>query len=72
MRTVEEAPSTRTIKVQFRPETLFLAAAADGDEEALLGFLKDGVDPNTRNADGLTALHQVCIVGGASVVLTLS
>eukprot|EP00052_Salpingoeca_macrocollata_P028022 m.268707 g.268707 ORF g.268707 m.268707 type:complete len:1014 (-) comp22814_c0_seq2:1348-4389(-) len=48
------------IKVAFDRETVFLNAAAEGDDELVTKLLADGVDINTRNHDGLTALHIAC------------
>ena len=50
-------PSSR--HVQFNETVKLLAAAADGDEDEIVLLLGRGVDPNCRNADGLTPLHQV-------------
>lgn len=59
-------------KLQFRPETMFLDAAANVDAEEVGSMLAAGaVNPNTVNADGLTALHQACIESSLKVVSVL-
>ena len=35
----------------------FVDAAMNGNRDAVRAFLKDGVDVNTTQADGMTALH---------------
>ena len=45
--------------VYFDDTVMMLAASADGDDEGMMALLTRGVDPNCRNADGLTPLHQV-------------
>lgn len=49
------------VKVKFPMGTQFLAACSSGDIEEAARLLRKGVDVNTANVDGLTALHQVCV-----------
>lgn len=46
-------------KVNFDRGTVFLAACSQCDKREVEELIKQGVDPNTANVDGLTALHQV-------------
>lgn len=50
-------PSTR--KVKFSSGCVFLAACLSGDKDDILRLIENGVDIDTANVDGLTALHQV-------------
>ena len=50
-------------KICFHNDAVFLAAAQAADTEEVERFLKNGQDINTRNSDGLTALHNACIDG---------
>ena len=45
--------------IQFDKGTVFLSAVASGDIEETEKFLDEGVDIDSTNVDGLTALHQV-------------
>lgn len=47
-------------KVRFDQQSDFLGAVADGDTQEVRRLVRSGVDPNTANADGLTALHEAC------------
>lgn len=49
----------RPIKVRFPKGCVFLAACSSGDADEVKAHLKMGVNINTTNIDGLTALHQV-------------
>eukprot|EP00054_Salpingoeca_dolichothecata_P018819 m.116198 g.116198 ORF g.116198 m.116198 type:complete len:975 (-) comp23025_c0_seq2:57-2981(-) len=63
-RQAEETPtdlSSRTNTIKFPGSVALLSAATEGDEEDLKEQLARGVHPDSANADGLTALHQVCI-----------
>lgn len=53
--------TTRLIKVRFPKGCVFLAACSSGDVDEVKAHLKIGVNINTTNIDGLTALHQACI-----------
>ncbi|XP_031620325.1 protein phosphatase 1 regulatory subunit 12A isoform X6 [Contarinia nasturtii] len=52
-------PATR--KVKFSSGCVFLAACLSGDKEDIVRLIENGVDIDTANVDGLTALHQACI-----------
>ena len=49
--------------VKFHSDAVFLACCAADDMEDVTKMLANGQDVNTRNADGLTALHTACIDG---------
>lgn len=49
-------------KVKFDDGAVFLAACSSGDTEEVLRLLDRGADINYANVDGLTALHQVCVL----------
>ncbi|KAI0989606.1 hypothetical protein GJ496_007015 [Pomphorhynchus laevis] len=57
-----------TAKVNFQQPCIFLAACASGEKSEILALLGKGVDINTANADGMTALHQACIDGNIDIV----
>ena len=44
----------------FSDPCVFLAACSAGEKETAKRLLDKGVDINTANTDGITALHQVC------------
>lgn len=46
-------------RFKFKKEYIFLAVCASDDIEEVERLLEEGVDINTANVDGLTALHQV-------------
>lgn len=50
-------PATRRVK--FSSGCVFLAACLSGDKEDIIRLIENGVDIDTANVDGLTALHQV-------------
>lgn len=50
-------PASRRVK--FSPGCVFLAACLSGDKEDIIRLIESGVDIDTANVDGLTALHQV-------------
>lgn len=50
-------PSTRRVK--FSSGCVFLAACLSGDKDDIIKLIDSGVDIDTANVDGLTALHQV-------------
>lgn len=52
----------RTTKVRFPKGCVFLAACSSGDIDEVRAHLKLGVNINTTNIDGLTALHQVTLL----------
>ncbi|KAK3884087.1 hypothetical protein Pcinc_011623 [Petrolisthes cinctipes] len=47
--------------VLFISNVMLLEAAARNDIEEVQALLENGVDPDSTNEDGLTALHQCCI-----------
>ena len=49
----------RPSRVRFPKGCVFLAACSSGDTDEVRAHLKLGVNINTTNIDGLTALHQV-------------
>lgn len=48
-----------TRRIMFSDACVFLAACAAGDKDEVKRLLDKGVDIDTANIDGLTALHQV-------------
>lgn len=58
----------RTTKVRFPKGCVFLAACSSGDTDEVRAHLKLGVNINTTNIDGLTALHQACIDANIDMV----
>ncbi|UJR24559.1 hypothetical protein I4U23_005934 [Adineta vaga] len=48
-------------RVKFEQAYIFLAACSSEDRDEIDKLLQRGVDINTSNIDGLTALHQSCI-----------
>ena len=56
------SPKTKSRKIQFSPGCVFLAACAAADKDEVQFLLNQGSDINTTNVDGLTALHQVCVL----------
>jgi ankyrin repeat protein len=48
-------------RVKFEQAYIFLAACSSDDRDEIDKLLERGVDINTSNIDGLTALHQSCI-----------
>jgi ankyrin repeat protein len=54
---VPSKPVTNT-RVHFPPAECLFDAAALGNAEEVDRLLDDGLNPNSRNADGLTALHK--------------
>lgn len=62
---MEAAKSTR---VRFPKSCVFLASCASGDIDEVKQHLKYGVNINTVNIDGLTALHQACIDANIDMV----
>ncbi|KAI3384123.1 hypothetical protein SNEBB_000255 [Seison nebaliae] len=55
-------------RIKFQKSCMFLAAASAGDKDEVVKLLEKGVDIDTMNIDGLTALHQVCIDGDEDMV----
>lgn len=58
----------RSTKVRFPKGCVFLAACSSGDTDEVKAHLKIGVNINTTNIDGLTALHQACIDANIEMV----
>jgi protein phosphatase 1 regulatory subunit 12A len=48
-------------RVKFEQAYIFLAACSSEDRDEIDKLIQRGVDINTSNIDGLTALHQACI-----------
>ncbi|XP_044731739.1 protein phosphatase 1 regulatory subunit 12A isoform X4 [Chrysoperla carnea] len=61
-------PKVRSSKVKFPSSCVFLAACTAGDKDEVLKLLEKGIDINTPNVDGLTALHQACIEDNLDMV----
>lgn len=57
--------------IQFDKGTVFLSAVASGDLDEVENLLKEGVDIDYTNVDGLTALHQACIDENEDMVTLL-
>ncbi|XP_065191088.1 protein phosphatase 1 regulatory subunit 12A-like [Sycon ciliatum] len=57
--------------VAFPSGVVFLAASQSGDIEETVYLLKNGADPNSSTADGLTAHHQCCIDGNLEMLRSL-
>lgn len=59
--TAKEKPFRLPVQftIKFDKGTVFLSAVASGDLEETERLLKEGVDIDYTNIDGLTALHQV-------------
>ncbi|XP_050686549.1 protein phosphatase 1 regulatory subunit 16A-like isoform X1 [Eriocheir sinensis] len=57
--------------IVFSPLAQLMEAATRGSIEDLRALLKSGADPNMKNHDGLTALHQCCIDGSSETVALL-
>jgi ankyrin repeat protein len=58
----------KTNRVRFPKSCVFLAACSSGDTDEVRQHLKLGVNINTTNIDGLTALHQACIDANIEMV----
>eukprot|EP00045_Choanoeca_perplexa_P004019 m.34957 g.34957 ORF g.34957 m.34957 type:complete len:491 (+) comp12356_c0_seq1:170-1642(+) len=59
------------VKLQFEQRAIFLHAAYEEDVDAMDRMVKEGMDPNVTNAEGLTALHTACIEGSLKVASSL-
>lgn len=57
--------------IYFAPNVSLLDAVNRGDVSEITNLLKNGVDPNCADEDGLTALHQACIDNNEEIVKTL-
>lgn len=55
----DEPSAKRPSKVKFPQGCVYLAACAANDLDEVKYYLLSGVNINTTNIDGLTALHQV-------------
>jgi protein phosphatase 1 regulatory subunit 12A len=55
-------------RVKFEQAYIFLAACSSEDRDEIDKLLQRGVDINTSNIDGLTALHQACIDDNLNMV----
>lgn len=62
---VPKDPAAR--KVKFSSGCVFLAACLSGDKDEILRLIECGVDIDTANVDGLTALHQVNLIAVVTV-----
>lgn len=51
----------KTVRLNFQDRYRFFDAVNSSDEDMVSNLLDSGLDVNTRNEDGLTALHQCCI-----------
>ncbi|KAG0718408.1 Protein phosphatase 1 regulatory inhibitor subunit 16B [Chionoecetes opilio] len=57
--------------IAFSVLSKMMEAATRGSHEEMRTLLKTGIDPNMKNHDGLTALHQCCIDGTVETVALL-
>lgn len=57
--------------VTFSVLSQMMEIAARGSYEEMRALLKTGIDPNMKNHEGLTALHQCCIDGSVETVALL-
>ncbi len=64
----QQTPVQRATKVRFPKGCVFLAACSSGDSDEVKAHLQTGVNINTTNIDGLTALHQACIDANLAMV----
>lgn len=55
-------------RIAFQRGCIFLATCSSGDFDEIRRLLDSGVDINTSNVDGLTALHQACIDNNLDLV----
>ena len=55
----QTTPKDNNRRIMFSDPCVFLAACTAGDKEEAQRLLDKGVDINTANTDGITALHQV-------------
>ncbi|XP_065562011.1 protein phosphatase 1 regulatory inhibitor subunit 16B-like isoform X2 [Artemia franciscana] len=58
-------------RIKFPDTIRLLEAAARNDIDEVRRLLEHGVDPNSKNEDGLTALHQSCIDNNEEMLLLL-
>ncbi|KAK9736227.1 Ankyrin repeats (3 copies) [Popillia japonica] len=58
-------------RIHFRDSVVLLEAAARNDIEEVRNLLYRGVDADSCNEDGLTALHQCCIDDNEAMLLLL-
>ncbi|CAB3380308.1 Hypothetical predicted protein [Cloeon dipterum] len=63
--------NTANRKIKFNNSVVLLEAAARNDIDEVRYLLKQGVDPDATNEDGLTALHQCCIDDNEKMLLLL-
>ena len=63
-----QQPYRKASRVRFPKSCVFLAACSSCDTEEVKQHLKLGVNINTTNIDGLTALHQACIDANIEMV----
>lgn len=74
---VKTDPASKPAKQKSRRGVVFsvlaqmMEAAARGSHDEMRTLLKTGIDPNMKNHDGLTALHQCCIDGTVETVALL-
>ena len=52
-------PKDNNRRIMFSDPCVFLAACSAGEKDEAKRLLDKGVDINTANTDGITALHQV-------------
>ncbi|XP_037077990.1 protein phosphatase 1 regulatory subunit 16A-like, partial [Pollicipes pollicipes] len=58
-------------RIHFVDGVVLLEAAARNDVEEVRRLLESGVDPDSTNEDGLTALHQCCIDDSEAMMAVL-
>ncbi|KAF2346625.1 Ankyrin repeat-containing domain [Trinorchestia longiramus] len=68
---VTQNKSNRSVKISFPHDVALMDAAAKGAVEDMKQLLENGLDPNAKNQEGLTALHNSCIDGNPEMVKLL-
>ncbi|XP_013777711.1 protein phosphatase 1 regulatory inhibitor subunit 16B-like [Limulus polyphemus] len=64
-------PPSGQHNIRFVPSVILLESSARNDIEEVRRLLKSGVDPDSTNEDGLTAVHQCCIDSNEEMIKLL-